>query len=197
MKKIRPSLIAGPVALLLGAMGLGVGFFAFKPNVPIVQTSSLVGGPFRLTDQAGQTVTDAGLRGKPFLVFFGFTHCPDICPTKLFEISQALKAMGRDAENISALFVTVDPERDTPDVLARYLSNFSPRIRGLTGDQAAVDQMVKAYRAYAKKVPLDDGSYTMDHTAVVYVMDRDGGFVTPLNMDRPEADIAAELRRLV
>ncbi len=194
-KKTRPSLIVGPILFLIGLIGLGVGFFAFKPPAQVqTSTSALVGGPFALVDQDGKAVTDADMKGKPFLVFFGFTHCPDICPTKLFEISQTLKALGDDVPDIQALFISVDPERDTPDVLKRYLSSFDPRIKGLTGDQASVDAAVKTYRAYAKKVPTDDG-YTMDHTAVVYLMDAQGAFVTSLNMTKTDAEIADEIRR--
>lgn len=194
-KKARPSLIVGPILFLIGLIGLGVGFFAFKPPAAVqTSTAALVGGPFALVDQDGKAITDADMKGKPFLVFFGFTHCPDICPTKLFEISQALKALGDDVPGIEALFISVDPERDTPDVLKRYLSSFDPRIKGLTGDQAAIDAVVKAYRAYAKKVPTEDG-YTMDHTAVVYLMDRNGAFATSLNMAKSDMEIADEIRR--
>jgi protein SCO1/2 len=193
-KRIRPSLIAGPLLFLVGLIGLGVGFFVFKPP-QAVQTSTLVAGPFALTGEDGKAVTDADMKGKPFLVFFGFTHCPDICPTKLFEISQTFKALGNDVPKLEALFVTVDPERDTPDVLKRYLSSFDPRIKGLTGDQASIDRMVKAYRAYAKKVPTDGGGYTMDHTSVVYLMNEDGKFVTSLNMAQSDTEIADEIRR--
>ena len=154
-----------------------------------------VGGPFRLEDQNGATVTDADMKGRPFLVFFGFTHCPDICPTTLFDMSQVMKALGPDADKIGALFITVDPQRDTPAVIKDYLSNFDPHLRGLTGDQASIDAAVKAYRVYAKKVPLDNGDYTMDHTAIVYLMDKNGRFVAPFSTKAaPEAE-AAELRR--
>jgi protein SCO1/2 len=193
-KRIRPALFFGPLLFLVGLIGLGVGFFVFKPQ-PAIQTSALVGGPFALVDQDNRPVTDADLKGKPFLVFFGFTHCPDICPTKLFEISQVLKAVEKDQPDLSALFVTVDPERDTPDVMKRYLSSFDPRIRGLTGDQVAVDAMVKAYRAYAKKVSLDGGSYTMDHTSLVYLMNGKGAFATSLAMAKTDSEIADEIRR--
>lgn len=192
-KRLRPALIAGPLALLLGLVGLGVGFFVFKPPVPAAQTTALVGGPFSLVDQDGKPITEADMKGKPFLVFFGFTHCPDICPTKLFEMSQVLNIVEKDKPEIAALFVSVDPERDTPEVLKRYLSSFNPRIKGLTGDQAAVDGMVKAYRAYAKKVPLEDGTYTMDHTSIVYLMNEQGEFVTSLNMTKRDSEIAEEV----
>jgi protein SCO1 len=154
-----------------------------------------VGGPFSLQDQAGKTVTDKDMKGRPFLVFFGFTHCPDICPTTLFDVSQVLQKLGPDADRTGALFITVDPERDTAAVLKDYLSNFDPHLRGLTGDRASIDAALKAYRVYAKKVPLDGGDYTMDHTALVYLMDKDGQFVAPFDLKRKPEAAAADLRR--
>jgi len=195
-KRIRPSLIAGPFLFLVGLIGLGVGFFVFKP-APVVQTTaSLVGGPFALTDEDGQPFTDRDLKGRPFLVFFGFTHCPDVCPTKLFEISQVLTIVEKEQPDIAALFISVDPERDTPEAMKRYLSSFNPRIKGLTGDQAAVDDAVKAYRAYAKKVPQETG-YTMDHTSIVYLMNDNGEFVTSLNMDKRDTEVAADILKAI
>ena len=170
-------------------------FVTGRAPSPIGQAIASVGGPFHLEDQNGKTVSDAEMKGKPFLVFFGFTHCPDICPATLFDISQVMKALGPDADRTGALFITVDPERDTPTVLKDYLSNFDPHLRGLTGDQTAINTAIKEYRVYAKKVPLDNGDYTMDHTAMVYLMDKEGHFVAPFNTQRtPEAE-AAELRR--
>lgn len=154
-----------------------------------------VGGPFHLEDQNGKPVSDQDMKGRPFLVFFGFTHCPDICPTTLFDISEVMRHLGKDADRTGALFITVDPDRDTPAMLKDYLSNFDPHLRGLTGDPAAVNQAIKAYRVYAKKIPLEGGDYTMDHTAVVYLMDKDGNFVAPFNLKRTPDDAAAELRR--
>jgi protein SCO1/2 len=153
-----------------------------------------VGGPFHLVDQDGKPVSDEDMKGRPFLVFFGFTHCPDICPTTLFDMSQVLHTLGPDAGRIGVLFITVDPERDTPAVLKDYLSNFDPHLRGLTGDPAAVNAALKAFRVYAKKVPLEGSDYTMDHTAVVYLMDKNGRFVAPFNMKRTAAAEVADLR---
>jgi protein SCO1/2 len=162
---------------------------------PVAQQVASVGGPFRLIDQHGRTVTDQDLKGRPFLVFFGFTHCPDICPSALFEISEIMRTLGRDAERVGALFVTVDPERDTPSVLKDYLSSFDPHVTGLTGDPAEVAAVAKAYRVYFKKVPLDQGGYTMDHTAIVYLMDKQGRFVSPFNLKRGTEAAAADLRK--
>jgi len=162
---------------------------------PIGSATAAIGGPFHLVDQNGTAVTDRDLKGRPFLVFFGYTHCPDICPTTLFELSQVLQKLGKDADRTAALFITVDPARDTPAALKDYLSNFDPHLRGLTGDQTAIDAAIKAYRVYAKKIPLDHGDYSMDHTAIVYLMDKEGRFVAPFNLKQTPERAAAQLRR--
>jgi protein SCO1/2 len=167
----------------------------FGVKSPIGPAAAAVGGPFRLEDQNGQPVTDQDMKGRPFLVFFGYTHCPDVCPTTLFDISQVFQKLGRDADRTGAIFITVDPERDTPAVLKDYLSNFDPHLRGLTGDPNAVNATLKAYRVYAKKVPLEHGDYTMDHTAMVYLMDKDGRFVAPFNLKQTPDAAATELRK--
>lgn len=163
----------------------------FTSNRP--QTAT-IGGPFRLTDQNGRTVTEQDFKGAPFLVFFGFTHCPDVCPTTLFEVSEILRTLGPDAARVRVAFITVDPERDTPTALKDYLSSFDPHMEGLTGEPAAIAAVAKAYRVYYKKIPLDQG-YTMDHTAIVYLMDKDGNFVSPFNLKRTIEAAAADLRR--
>lgn len=157
--------------------------------------TAAVGGPFRLVDQDGHAVTDHDFRGKPFLVFFGFTRCPDVCPTTLLDITEVMKSLGPDADRTAALFITVDPQRDTAAALKDYLSSFDPHVRGLTGDPAALAAVAKEYRVYYKKVPLDGGDYTMDHTAIVYLMDKDGHFVSPFNLRRKPEVSAAELRK--
>jgi protein SCO1 len=164
-------------------------------SAPVAQQIAAIGGPFKLVDQDGNQVTDKDMKGRPFLVFFGFTHCPDVCPTTLFEVSEILRALGPDAERTRALFITVDPERDTPPVMKDYLSSFDPHLSGLTGDAAAVAAVAKAYRVYFKKVPLDQGGYTMDHTAIVYLMDKQGRFVAPFSLKRTTEAAAADLRR--
>ena len=158
---------------------------------------SAIGGPFKLTDQDGKTITEQSFKGEPFLVFFGYTHCPDICPTTLFELSEVLHAMGKDADRVHALFVSVDPERDTPAVMKDYLSSFDPHLRGATGDRKAIDAAEKAYHVYAKKVPTDNGDYSMDHTALVYLMDKQGRFVAPFNLKRRPEDAAADLKKFL
>jgi protein SCO1/2 len=160
-----------------------------------VTAPAAIGGPFQLTDQSGATVTEKNLQGKPSLVFFGFTHCPDVCPTALFEMSEILRAMGKDADRVNAYFISVDPERDNEDAMKDYLSSFDPHLKGLTGDPEAVAKVLSAYRVYAKRVPLKDGDYTMDHTALTYLMDRDGKFVAPFNLNRKPEEAAADLKK--
>ncbi len=172
------------IGLLVMLWGLG--------GVRGVPAAAAIGGPFQLTDQSGATITEKSLQGRPTLIFFGFTHCPDVCPTSLFEISEVLRAMGPDADKVNAYFVSVDPERDNIQAMKDYLSSFDPHLKGLTG---APDAVAKEYRVYVKKVPLDHGDYTMDHTALVYLMDKEGRFVTPFNLKRTPEDAAADLRR--
>jgi protein SCO1/2 len=154
-----------------------------------------IGGPFKLIDQNGHAVTEADFRGEPSLVFFGFTHCPDACPTTLLELSDVLQKLGPAANKVHVLFITVDPERDNAASLKDYLSSFSPQVTGLTGDPGAIAAVAKEYRVYYKKVPTEGGDYTMDHTALVYLMDRNGHFVAPFNLRRSPEDAAADLRR--
>jgi protein SCO1/2 len=162
---------------------------------PMITAPSTVGGPFRLTDQNGKPVSDQDLKGKPFLVFFGFTHCPEICPTALFEMSEVFNKLGPDADKVNALFITVDPERDTPEKLKDYLSSFNPRLIGVSGSVDGLAAVAKAYRVYYKKVPLKDGDYTMDHTAIVYLMDKNGQFVAPFSLKRRPEEAAADLKK--
>ncbi len=183
------------VALAIGLAALATAvWISFAPR-PGGGSAISVGGPFALLGPDGRTVTEKDFAGTPFLVFFGFTHCPDVCPTKLFEISEIFRAMGDKGRGVRALFVTVDPERDTPDVMKTYGQSFDSRILGLTGDRAAIDRIVRDYRAYARRVPTKDGDYTMEHTALVYLMGKDGRFVGAFNVERPPAEAAQDLLR--
>jgi protein SCO1/2 len=188
----RPLIIVAAFAV---SLAIGLGLTLWLLGGPRSVTASAIGGPFQLVDQSGQAVTDKSLKGKPTIMFFGFTHCPDVCPTALFEMSEILRAMGNDAKRVNAFFVSVDPERDTPQIMKDYLSSFDPNLKGLTGSPEAVAEIVSGYRVYAKKVPLKDGDYTMDHTALIYLMDRDGRFVAPFNIKRRPEDAAADLKR--
>ncbi len=193
-RTIRLLLVLAGFLAGLGTL-FGILLLVVRPETAAMAPSAAaIGGPFRLIDQDGRAVSERDFAGEPYLVFFGFTHCPDVCPTTLMELSDVLDKLGGDAR-IGALFITVDPERDTPAELKEYLSSFNPRFKGLTGDPAAIAQVAKSYRVYLKKVPLDNGDYTMDHTALVYLMDKNGKFVAPFNLKRRPEDAAADLRR--
>jgi protein SCO1/2 len=182
-------------AFLVGlVLFLGVILFTTHYQGTVLGPSA-IGGPFKLIDENGKPITDQDMKGRPFLVFFGYRHCPDICPTTLFEMSEVMRTLGKDADRIGALFITVDPERDTPEGMKDYLSSFDPHLRGATGDAKAIDAVVKAYRVYAKKVPTGNGDYSMDHTALVYLMDKQGRFIAPFSLKRRPEDAAADLRR--
>jgi len=180
---------AGAVfALIFGA------FVALTANTPSAPPQSAIGGPFQLTSHAGGQVSEKDLLGRPFLIFFGYTHCPDVCHTTLFEMSETLRALGPDAK-VGGLFVTVDPERDTPEVLKDYLANFDSRIIGLTGPRPQLEPMLRAYRIYSKRAPGKDDDYAVDHTTVVYLMDKNGRFVATFNVGRKPEEAAKDLAR--
>ncbi|RTL80330.1 MAG: SCO family protein [Hyphomicrobiales bacterium] len=180
---------AGAVfALVFGA------FVAVTSNTAPAPSASTIGGPFQLTSQTGGEVSEKDLIGKPHLVFFGYTHCPDVCHTTLFEMSEIMRALGPEAQ-IGGLFVTVDPERDTPEVLKDYLANFDSRIIGVTGPRPQLEPMLREYRIYAKRAPGKEEDYAVDHTTVVYLMDKNGRFVTAFNVNRKPEDAAKDLKR--
>lgn len=177
------------VALVLVAVAL----YAFEQQGA---GSGGIGGPFTLTDQHGATVTQAALQGHPSAIFFGYTFCPDVCPTTLMDFGNWLKALGPDGDKLKVYFVTVDPERDTKDQMAAYLGAFDPRITGLTGSRPAIDEMLKNYRVYSKKVG-DGPDYTMDHTAAVYLLDANGRFVGTVDYQEKDDVALDKLKRLL
>lgn len=139
------------------------------------------GVPFQLTDQSGKPITEQAFRGKPTALFFGFTHCPEVCPTTLFELDGWLAKVDPDKSKLQAYFVSVDPERDTPEILGTYISNVTDRVVGISGAPDKVAEVIKGFRVYARKIPLDEkdpnGDYTMDHTASIFLLDAEGRFV--------------------
>jgi len=156
-----------------------------------------IGGPFELQRTDGTTYSDRDLAGVPHAMFFGFTHCPEVCPTTLWELTGWMKQLGGDADKLKVVFVTVDPERDTRETMAEYMTSFDPRIVALTGTMEQIETIKKAYKVYSRKVPLEDGDYTVDHTASVYLMHGDGSFSGTISF-RENSDTALEkLRRLV
>jgi len=156
-----------------------------------------IGGPFRLADHDGQIVTDAFLRGKPYALFFGFTHCPDVCPTSMLEITNDLNALGNAAKDFRVYFVTVDPARDTAALLKEYTGSFDSRIIGLVPkDDAELANIARLYRAIYRKVDTPSG-YTMDHTASIYLMDAQGQFFGTLDSRETPGVRQAKLKRLL
>jgi protein SCO1 len=159
--------------------------------------ASAIGGPFHLVDQNGKAVSDADLKGKWQLIFFGYTHCPDACPTALNEIALALDQLGEKRGEVAVVFITVDPERDTPEVMKSYVQSFDAPIIALTGSADAVAQAAKAYRVYYAKHPRGDGDYDMDHSAVIYVMNPEGRFTATFTPDSTADAIAQRLQKLI
>lgn len=179
---------------------LASAWLLYTPGGPLVRQASSatrIGGPFRLITHRGSTLSDRNLASRPFAVFFGFTHCSEVCPTTLWEMSEALRQLGPDADRLRVLFISVDPARDTPELLASYLQSFDPRIIGLTGTEEEIASVAEAYRAYWKKVPKQDGDYTMNHTASVYLMDARGRFFSTIAYGEPSSVRMDKLRKLL
>ena len=181
--------LAAAAIYLVSAGSLGAG------GSPVASAVA-IGGPFRLTDQDGQPLGSDDLKGKPFAVFFGFTRCPEICPTTLTELATLMQKLGPDADRMHFVFVSLDPTRDTPEVLKQYISVFDKRIVGLTGSEPDVAAVAKSYRVFWEKVPTANGDYTLNHSASVYLMDATGNLVGTLAYQE-DMDVAlTKLRRL-
>ncbi|GAC1340818.1 MAG: SCO family protein [Acetobacteraceae bacterium] len=184
-------------ALILAPVGVGVAGIATAALIGLQPSQTVpIGGPFELVDGNGKTVTERDFRGKWLLVYFGYTHCPDACPTALQDMANALDQLGDKKRQVAILFITVDPERDTPAVMKDYVSAFEAPIVALGGSVEQVAQAAKAYRVYFKKHQTKDG-YDMDHTSIIYVMDKQGRFVANFTHETAPAQIAAKLRTLV
>src|SRR6185295_1827127 len=185
---------------LIGALG-GAGLLVLSQGGqgPAVQTSgkALIGGPFSLVDQTGKTVTDQDFRGRYMLVFFGFTHCPDICPAELQVMSAALDALGAKADSVVPIFITLDPERDTQAAMSAYVKNFGLRFVGLTGSSEQIAAAAKAYRVAYSKFQQDQTSsdYSIDHSTLVYLMGKDGEYITHFAYGTPASQMTETLRR--
>lgn len=193
MKRIRLIAWAAVAALVVG---LGTAWLWRGSGIPSLPLSAQIGGPFELTTHDGDKLSSKQLKGTPFAVFFGFTFCPDVCPTTMLELTNVLKQLGPDADRMRYLFISVDTERDTPAHLKLYLSNFDKRILGLTGTAEEIAAVARAYRAYYEKVPTKDG-FTYNHTALIYLMGRDGQFKGTIVYQEKEDSQLAKLRRLV
>jgi protein SCO1/2 len=191
-----PTFIYGVIGLLVAVLILGTGAFVWLSGGG---TASLIGGPFTLHDGNGREVADRDFRGKYMLVYFGYTFCPDVCPTTLNEVADALDHLGPKADRLQPIFISVDPKRDTPAVVKQYVLAFTPRLIGLTGTQDEIAQVAQEYRVYYAEHRTGPGAndYTMDHSSVLYLMGPDGKFIAPIRADQPGADMAAEITKLM
>ena len=197
MTKLR--LVVLLVCCLMALVGVWALFVVpMQQTGPSVTTSETfqIGGPFELTDHTGALYSSENLKGRPHLIFFGFTHCPDICPTTLQELSTHLGELGARADAIVPIFITVDPSRDTPEKLGSYLAAFDKRIIGLSGSEDEIAKVAKLYRAFYEKVPSESGGYSMNHAASVYMFDRDGRFVSTLSWQEKPVVRQAKLEKL-
>jgi len=183
--------VATLVMALLAVLALDPARFGFT-KAPFAAS---IGGPFKLVSHDGVTVTDATLKGRPFAIFFGFTNCPDVCPTSMLELSETMKELGPDADKIRFLFVSVDHEHDTGQHLKVYLANFDTRILGLTGTADQISIAARAYRAFYEKVKTKEG-YTYNHTATTYLMDREGKLAGTIAYQEEAKSRLAKLKRL-
>lgn len=185
------------VAVGVAVAALLFGIQSAQRQAAVTSYGAMFGGPFTLTDTQGRTVTEASLKGQPHAIFFGFTRCPEICPTTLASLTRLHQALGKDAEKLRIVFVSVDPEHDTPKLLGEYLAAFPIPVTGLTGSPEQLAQIIKGYAVYVKKVPLDGGDYTIDHTTAVYLMDARGQFVSTLGYDDTDANKLSILKRFL
>jgi protein SCO1 len=156
-----------------------------------------IGGPFTLVDDNGAPVTEKTLAGKPYVMYFGYTYCPDVCPTTLVDLSRWIKELGTDADKLNYVFVTVDPERDTPKLLHNYLSSFDSQIRGFTGTPEQIAKIAKEYHIDYQKVPISGGTYSVDHASIIFLMYADGQFDTVIPYQEKDATALVKLRNLV
>ena len=196
MLRNRQALI--PYLLLVAALAGGVLWYESNqvPGLGRVVTTGQadVGGPFQLTDQHGKRVSEQDFRGRYMLIYFGYSFCPDVCPTTLAVMAQALEKAGDRARRVTTVFITIDPERNTPQVLDDYMKAFGPSFVGLTGSAAEIKDVLKKYRVYAAKKPLDGGGYGMDHSSVLYLMGPNGKMISFYDEAVSPDDLAKDLR---
>ncbi|HEU0095254.1 MAG TPA: SCO family protein [Rhizomicrobium sp.] len=200
-KQARSYHFLWPYLLLVAALAGGM-LWHESETVPglgrtVVSGQALVGGPFRLTDQNGKPVSDRDFRGRYMLIYFGYSFCPDVCPTTLQVMADAIGKLGDKTGRITPVFITIDPERDTPKVLKEYMNAFGPNFVGLTGSAAAIKDVEKKYRVYAEKKPLAGGNYGMDHSSVLYLMGPDGRLVTYYDEAISPDNLAKQLREKI
>ncbi len=189
------------VTLMAAACGFAVaafviGFIVTSGDSVRDQGNARIGGPFALVDDTGAAVTESTLAGRPSAIYFGYTFCPEVCPTTLLDMSRWIQKLGPDADKLNFVFVSIDPARDTADLMHTYLSSFDKHIRGFTGTAAQVARIAQEYRVYYKRIPTDDGGYVMDHSAIIYLMAADGKLVSMIAYQEDDTSALAKLRNL-
>ena len=189
--------VSAGVLVLIAGLLIGLAFRDQAKGVAGGPLAAAIGGKFSLIDQNGKPFTDADLKGKWNLVFFGYTHCPDVCPTTLNDLSLALEQLGAKGKNVGIVFISVDPDRDTPAALKSYVESFGGPIEALTGPADAVAKAAADYKVYYAKHPRSDGGYDMDHSALIYVMDPEGRFTATFTPDDNADKVAARMKKLV
>ncbi len=195
----RPWIPLAGVAVVICLLGLAVFVLLPGGGDRLGAQAAEIGGPFRLENGDGKPVTDRDFRGKYLLVYFGYTYCPDVCPTTLNEVASALQTLGGKAADLQPLFVSVDPQRDTPTVMKQYTAAFDPRIMGLTGTPDEIKQAAHEYRVYyaIHRTGPAPGDYTVDHSSILYLMGPDGKFIAPIRADEPGPAMAADIAKLM
>jgi protein SCO1/2 len=183
---------------LVGLAAIGGILLALQPRSPVTRETALgtIGGPFTLTGADGKPFSSATLNGRPAAIFFGFTHCPDVCPTTLARLVKLRRQLGKGDDALSIVFITVDPERDGPAEVGSYAGLFNAPIIGLTGSPADIERVKKQFAIYSAKVPQPGGDYSVDHSAAVFLMDRDGKFVATLSPEEKDSVALDKLRRI-
>jgi protein SCO1 len=198
LAKARAPVLALIAVLIFLVLGTAIGFLQSGGRAPgQVQQGGPVIAPFQLVDQMGRAVSERDILGRPAVLSFGFTYCPDVCPVTLASLSASLKTLGADAEGLGVFFVSVDPERDTPEVIKAYLSAFDPRIRGLTGEPKQIAVLAKSLGIYHAKVAAEGGNYSVDHTSSVILLDAKGRFHSTIAYGEDPAVAVAKLQRLL
>jgi len=196
----RLGLKTGIWAAIAALFLLSVGFLGWQYAVQGTDKSLTagmkLGTDFTLVDHNGNTITQAAFAGRPTLVFFGFTRCPEVCPTTLYEMAGWFEALGEQGRDLQAFFISVDPERDTPEIMKSYAEALTDRVTGITGDPDEIAKVIAAWHVYAAKIPTDDGDYTMDHTASVFLMDKNGEFKGTIAYGESPETAIAKLKRL-
>ena len=185
-------------AVMVAAIAVSAGATAIWMGLSLqaqVQSSTRIGGPFTLVDDTGAQVTEAALKGRPTVMYFGYTFCPEVCPTTLTELAQWIRMLGPDADKLNYVFVTVDPERDTPKMMHDYVSAFDPQIRGFTGTPDQIAKVAGEFRVYCKRIPTSDGGYAIDHTAGLYLMDSKVRFLGFIPYQEKTDTAVAKLRK--